>query len=256
MRIIHYHSTQDPQFNTQILRSIEQLVCKHRKLLPAGWRAIIELRDYADLQNNGDMSKLQPYYLLDLSSNIGGGDYAPTKLNMLKFSNHRFYTGGDTPDEFCRIIEDFQAHADSASRLPNHFATDLLQQLSHLNSLSELGQEYWCRLKCHDLTHYYGAIRVPYEAMITSHQAPSQLDHPVSTNSLNQAITTELGEVLISFSGATEWEDAFFALSIFKSLQQAINFLFDHDQFWYNLRALEQNPHLAFWIELLDIYEA
>jgi len=231
MKVLKYESQCTPQLNTQIMRSIESLVCHHRNVLPEGWRCVIEFERYAD---DG------PYYQLDIQSNQGGGDYAPVKMQMLKHFPKRAATGGDTPTSFCHIID---------GRVPNDIAGPILDKLRHLRRLSELDNDYWEILSHYGLTHWYGGIRIPYDILVT------ESDDTLFASS-KQVVNSTTGEIRIAFSGAKEWEDTFFAFCIFNDIQNTLDKLWDCDQIWYNLRGLQADPHLEIWLDLLSIREA
>lgn len=245
MKIIKYQSQCTPQLNTKIMRSIESLVCRHRAILPNGWRCIIEFQRYND-------NDTEPYYILDIQSNQGGGDYAAAKMEMLKHFPDRAATGGDTPDDFCKILEDFKStHRPPGQRIPSDLADPILNKLIHLNRLSELDSDYWDILKRYGLTHWYGGIRIPYDILVTEHGEAF-----LAGEKGKQHVNETTGEIRIAFSGAKEWEDVFIAFCIFGNLQNTLNELWDRDQIWFNLRGIENDPHLAVWLDLLDIHEA
>lgn len=231
MNVIKYDSQCKPQLNTQIMRSIEAHVCRHRNLLPNGWRCIIEF------QNTEDST---PYYMLDIQSNQGGGEYAPVKMAMLKQLPDRAATGGHTPTTFIHLI---------SKHMPSNVATPIIDKLMHMKRLSELDDEYWEIISHYGLTHWHGGIRIPYDILVTE-------DDDALPASGSQCVNHTKGEIRIAFSGAKEWEDTFFAFCIFRDLQNTLDQFLDQYQIWYNLRSLKADPHLEVWLDLLDIREA
>lgn len=231
MNVIKYDSQCKPQLNAQIMRSIEAHVCHHRNLLPNGWRCAIEFQRTEDST---------PYYMLDIQSNQGGGEYAPIKMTMLKQFPDRAATGGDTPATFSQLID---------GHVPLDVATPIIDKLAHMKRLTELDDEYWEILSHYGLTHWYGGIRIPYDILVT------ESDDTLFASS-KQTVNRTKGEIRIAFSGAKEWEDVFFAFCIFMDLQNTLDQLWDQDQIWYNLRGLKADPHLEVWLDLLGIREA
>lgn len=69
-------------------------------------------------------------------------------------------------------------------------------------------------------------------------------------------ITTEKGEIRIAFSGASQEQDLFFALSIFEALNNSFVSLYPNTHGWLNLRKLEEISAVKFWLDLLSIKEA
>lgn len=244
MQILDYKSQEQPELNARIMRVIESLVCRHRNILPNGWRCIIEFQNY-----NNDT---EPYYILDIQSNQGGGDYAPTKMQMLKHFPDRHATGGDTPADIISALQLLKSTSHCPDkRISSTVADPILEKLSKIKRLSELDSDYWEVLAHYGITHWYGAIRIPYEILATEHGGPT-----LSGKSANQSVKTIPGEIRISFSGAKEWEDAFIALCIFGNIQSILSDLWNQDQIWYNLRGISADPHLAFWLDMLNINEA
>ena len=241
MKVLEYKSQCTPQLNARIMRSIEALVCRHRNILPNGWRCLVEFQ-----RSEND----HPYYHLDIQSNQGGGDFAPVKMQMLKHFPERAATGGDTPEDFCKIMEDFR----STKRPPGQYIPDdivcpIINKLTHMQRLTELDNSYWDILSRYGLTHWYGGIRIPYDILVTE-------DDDALLAGSEQVVNQTTGEIRISFSGAKEWEDTFLAFYIFGDIQNALNELWDQDQIWYNLRGLQADPHLEIWLDLLGIREA
>ena len=233
MKVLNYQSQCKPQLNAQIMRSIEALVCRHRNILPNGWRCLVEFQYSKD--------KI-PYYMLDIQSNQGGGDYAPIKMKMLNLFPDRAATGGDTPANFCKMID---------GKIPHDIARPIIDKLANIQRLTELDGDYWEILSNYGLTHWYGGIRIPYDILVTEHEEAFP-----SGKEGKQSVRQTTGEIRIAFSGAKEWEDTLLAFCIFSNIQATLNKLRDQDQIWYNLRNLKDDPHLGIWLDLLGIHEA
>lgn len=231
MKIVNFTSQCQPQMNARIMHSIELNVCRYRHNLPSGWRCIVELQHDTDHQ---------PYYALDIQSNQGGGDYAPVKMQMLKAFPERAATGGDTYQDFIKIFED---------RIPRDSAVSLANKITRAEHLDVLNDDEWRLLAQHDITRWYGGIRIPYDTLATK-------NHGACLTSTNmQVISQHTGEIRIAFSGAKEWQDLFFAFRIFKDIQKILHKYCDQNQIWYNLRQLQSDPNLGFWLNLLKIHE-
>lgn len=224
---LNIHIENNSKLSTVMLRNIERLVCAYDASVADGWRAIIEM------QCNGED---HPYFLLDVQSNRGGGNYAEAKMAMLKHFDDLPATGlDDTKDFVKRIRPVFDG-------LPNAQTIDLaLSRISALDYIEQMPKETAEFLREHGLTSYKGAIRVPYEILVSTEEG--KID-PTS------------GEIRIAFSGAEEWQDMFFATDILAELQQSLNELWEHDQIWLNLRGLRANHQTAMWLKLLGIREA
>lgn len=238
MKVLSYYSDCTPSLNAKIMRSIEAIACRHHKVFPDGWRALIELQ-----RENEN----KPYYALDIQSNKGGGDYAVTKMEMLNHFPNLAATGGSNPDHFYTILNTLT----NTEHIPDSITAPILKKLTQLNRLSELNDDYWRILSPYGVTHYYGGIRIPYEILVTEHT-----EGFTNRDDGEQSVIPTSGEIRISFSGAKEWEDLFFTLCILADLQNTLNELWSKDQIWYNFRELKADPHIALWIDLLDLREA
>lgn len=111
-----------------------------------------------------------------------------------------------------------------------------------MKSLRQMPPEMIETLGAYGFTAYAGAIRVLFERLVPR---------------ANFVTGREKGEILISFSGAKEWQDLFFAASLLKTVQQAMsNDLERYGQTRYNLYELKRNPETMFWIDALKLEEA
>lgn len=231
MVVKDFKSQCSPQMNTKILRGIENLVCRYRPVLTDGWRCCIEFQRKDDTE---------PYYLLDLQSNGGGGDFAPIKMQMLKLFPEVCATGNVS---LLRILE-VLAEIDDVD-------DNLFERLTEMSATDELTAQDWDILKEFGITHWYGGIRIPYDILATDVTEPF-----LDSESAEQSVNEKKGEIRITFSGAKEWQDTFFCFCIFERVQSILNSLWDKDQIWYNLRGFKDVPNLQFWMEALNINEA
>lgn len=227
-----YSSQCKPQVNARILRAIEEIVCRYRNSLANGWRVIVKFQR---------RDEEEPYYHLDLESNRGGGDYAPTKMQMLENFPNMAATGPDSIGGLKRRIMLLR----QGDKIPEEVAEHTLNMLGQCTNLTDLPESEWEILKKYGLTRWHGGIRIPYDILLTNHQ-----DDPHGT------IERRLGEIRIAFSGAKEWQDVYFALLLFQNIQTILNELWDMDQIWYNLRELRDDTIAGFWLNNLEIAEA
>jgi hypothetical protein len=202
-----------------ILRKLEQLVCKYPYLVLSGWRLILKM------QVEGES---EPYYHIDVQSNKGGGSYAKAKMSTLERHTKHDSTGNDS---FCELREILGPWRDR----------DECKQIFALNNIDALTKDMsiWLRDNV-GFTHYYGGIRIPYEDKVVE----------------GDKILTEFGEIRIAFSGASSEQDLFFALMIFRALNNSFVKLYPNTQVWLDLRKLQKVPAVKFWLDLLEIEEA
>jgi hypothetical protein len=219
MKIVSFMTGANSDGKTGIfLRKLEELVCNYAYLIPNGWRCI------AKMQKNGDES---PIWRIDVQGNKGGGPYAEAKLHTLETFPELAASGMLTT---AMIKDYFKAHGGLpayAEGLPDNVdkLTDLQREQLRDNA---------------KLTLYHGGIRVPYEALIVN----------------GSNISTEIGEICISFSGASQEQDIFFALAIFRELQQSFITLYPNVQGWCDLQELAKIPAVKIRHEIQKIMEA
>lgn len=225
---LFYASNCSEQFNTRIMRMIEEVVCRYRGSLPNGWRVIIKL------QSDGDD---QPFYHLDLMSNARGGDFADVKMGMLERFPELSATGTDSPTDMINRIESL-VECQIIPEKTAMYASGILA--AEASKLTDLPEDDWWMLSRYGLTHWYGGLRIPYDSLVTE----------------GDSIHNKKGEIRIAFSGAKEWQDVFFALRIFYGIQVIMNELWSSDQIWYNLRNLQEDPVVGFWINNMEVSEA
>jgi hypothetical protein len=206
-----------------ILRALEHFVCRYEGVLPNGWRFIIKM------QIDGDT---EPYYHLDVQSNKGGGNFAEVKMATLEAEG----VAASGAVDLARLVEIVEsAEGDTPDK------RRVLKALSELEDVGQASKELWRTIRdSYNVTAYHGAVRIPYEDLIAE----------------GGAVTEEHGEIRISFSGASQEQDLFFALSVFRELNASFGKLYPNTQGWINLRALKQIPMVDFWINALGIEEA
>lgn len=236
MIVKDFQSQCSPQVNAKILRGIETLVCRYRENLPEGWRCCIEFQR---------KDESEPYYLLDLQSNNGGGEFAPIKMQMMKRFPTICGTGAIT---LPAIVHSLKEDEDVPKAL--------FDRLISLTNVGDLADYDWERLKAFGITHWHGGIRIPYDILVTDFADSNDTWLSGDTDETKQEVNETKGEIRIAFSGAKEWQDAFFCFAIFERIQNILNTLWDKDQIWYNLRGFKDNPALQFWVEALNVAEA
>jgi len=165
-------------------------------------------------------NELSPYYLLDVQADEGGGSYAEAKMNTLKTFSDLRATGEATMNHVNSFVHDLPAFTEG---LPE--------------TIDELTKPQLEQLRDNGITPYHGGICIPYRELVVN-----KLD-----------ISEESGKICVAFSGASEEQDVFFALSLFKELQQQIILLFQHVQIGYDLSGFKKVPAVKFWIDLLGI---
>ena len=204
-----------------ILRELERLVCQYDYLVPNGWRFILEM-----------VSDGEVYWGIDIQGNKGGGTYAEAKMETLKkFPNYD--ATGDIP--LREILGHFLRNA---KLVPSDGVADALR--CYPDDSDMLSESQWEDLRSNGYAPCHGGIRIPYEDMIAD----------------GTEITTETGEIRFAFSGASEEQDVFFALSVFKALNKAFLTLYPNTQGWLDLRKLRAIPEVQFWLDRLEISEA
>ena len=230
MKVNDYRSEWSAEFNAGVMAGVEKLVCKYRRFLPHGWRMGAEFQD----DNEG-----KPSYLLDLESNHGGGAFAPIKMRMLKACPGICATGTATIEDIYEALHDLSLSDDSPE------LRALRERCKNCEDISCLAQEDWNNLRQFGITKWYGGIRIPYDILVTEHDAETG----------EQTTRNVKGEIRIVFSGAKEWQDVFFALLIFKEIQKLLRTEWPMDQIWYNLRELKKDVVVGFWCKNLKVKE-
>lgn len=229
MNPLNVNIQNNPKLSTAVLRNLEKLVCNHSDAVSNGWRSIIEM------QRDGED---HPYFQLDIQGNKGGGLYAEAKMAMLKRYPDLAATGLENPATFADRIRGFLCDRPEGQQIP--FVDVAMNKIAELDYIEQMPKSTAEFLRANGLTSYKGAIRVPYEILVSA----------------EHGIDRSKGEIRIAFSGAEEWQDLFFATDILADLRQSLDELWDYDQIWLNLRGLEADPQTKMWLKLLGICEA
>lgn len=145
MKVLNLKSQESPELSAKILRSIEDLVCYYREVLPKGWRCCIEFQDSDDAR---------PYFKLDVQSNQGGGDFAPVKMKMLRLYSALYPSIYGTGKIHPLMIHTILNRAESKDAGTN----SLLTSLADKECISEITEAEWEILKEFGITHWYGGI--------------------------------------------------------------------------------------------------
>lgn len=212
-----------PKFLDDVERTIEGW----HYLLPHGWRLIVK--------GQATNETLE----LDLQSDKGGGSFAEVKMQTLqdeapsKSSISRYYTGGDCSGHLLQEIRNRKILAEECDMYKQIAALDCPGDITRL-------QHEWLRDVIH-YTNFYGGIRVPYEKDFS---AVEKAQDP----------TDYSGEICIAFSGASEEQDAMFALRILREVQFYL--CWSNEPPYYDLSEIYKSPLLRFWLEELQIKEA
>lgn len=200
------------------MNQVEKIVCKYRYILPRGWRCITKIDDPRRVGVH-----------LDLQANPGGGSFAEVKMKTLEDFN-KAATGTDNIDFIHELIGMAgQQNSELGQEILNMSSTAELRRAHHEWLKNELGY-----------TDFYGAFCVPYDMLSARVGSSEKYQH---------------GSIKIAFSGASEEQDVMFAMWTFRRIQNAMVETFKRDQFWFNLRELEEIPKVRFWIDNLDVRE-
>ena len=220
MKVLGYQAEKGYEEKTgAILGKLERLVCEHKYLVPNGWRCIVRMQRYEGLH---------PYYYhLDVQSDRGGGSWAEAKMHTVETLEGCGATFPMSIKELCDVLEDC-------------YESDFADEFSKCENVASLSKEQMARLvDCENgpgIAPGYGGIAVPYDRLIVKE------DRAMS----------EKGEIRVAFSGASQEQDLFFALIVFRTLRG----LFMGEHCWIDLGELEKIPPIKFWLDLLQIKEA
>lgn len=203
------------------MRQVEELVCDRNYLLRRGWRIIIKISGHTDVE-----------VMLDLQSNHGGGSFAEVKMATLEnIHTKRAATGGDDISYIEELINEHDLQD-----------TELGHEICETWCSDNLSRRHHEWLKDHlGYTNFEGAIRIPYQALSAK---------------LGEPNTPQNGEIRVAFSGATQEQDVMFAMWVARTIQETLAEHFPKEQFWFNLRDLQEIPTTRLWIDLLRIREA
>ena len=227
MDILNSCVKMNTQLSADLLYTLGRLTEDHAYALSDGWRAIIKIQE-ADAA--------EPYFLIDAQSELGGGDFAETKMRMLELYPGMVASGLDVPEEFVKRLETSldlftEEQREAFTALADNIAA--VSRNEHLfGPLNETLRE---RL---GVTTYRGAIRVPYELICGDE---------------NGVLGKHYGEIRIAFSGAKEWQDMFFVCQLLDAFQHYARSAWRADQLQLRLGALRQDSQYAMWLNLLKI---
>jgi hypothetical protein len=226
MNVLTYKTESNSDEKTGvILRTLERLICEYKYVVPNGWRFIMKMRT---------TDSTEPYYHLDVQSNRGGGSFAEVK--MVTLESHDIASTGSI--DLLRLVEIIEEGYSSDSC---DVCQEILGEVRKLENASQMSKQLAEKIRdtC-NVTPFHGGIRIPYEDLIINGNETSK----------------ETGEILLSFSGASQEQDIFFALSVFRAMNEAFPVLYPNTQGWLNLRELEKIPVVKFWLNALGIEEA
>lgn len=202
---------------TAIQRTTREVTSEYDFLVPRGWQMITKMK-----------SGGETFLHLHLIEGKGGS-YAEAKMATLENFPQMPYTGADGCGDLLDMLDQL-----------NKNDPTVIAAISSVENPDQLtkAQKEWLRDEC-KIASMYGGIRMPYEFLI---------------NTDKESHTNE-GEILIAFSGASQEQDAFFALWIFKAIQKALAKYQNNIQHSYDLSALRQNPVIHHWMKILHIHD-
>ncbi len=219
MKVISYKTESDSDPKTAlILRKLEQLVRRHAYITAKGWRFILKM------QGHGDLGL---FYHIDIQSDKDGGSYAEAKMSTIERFPECAATGEVSFSDVLRMLKPWSD-------------AEEYQQIIKLENINLLTEDMiiWLRDEV-GFTSYQGGIRIPYKAKVID----------------GCDISEETGEICIAFSGASEEQDLFFALMVFREIQDSFAKLYPDTQIWFDLGGLQKIPAIKFWLDLLGIEE-
>lgn len=222
----------------QILRMLEHDVCAFDYVLPDGWRCIVKVIDNTPIV--ADNPSYMELLYLDVQSNRGGGTYAEAKMNSMEkikifaSASRPAKTGGEL--QFALVeakVKEDEIHYIDYGRLET------------------VSNSTWNWMRDQGVAPWYGGITVPYECLV-SMPAGGGCNH----GEIHYEMKKKTGMIRIAFSGASQEQDLFFALSVLRIMTEKADDIFSTAQAWFNLRGLEEIPAIKMWLQLLGIKEA
>lgn len=219
MRILHNATNNRPYYTdliTAIQRAAKIATSEYGFLVPRGWQLIVKMK-----------SNEETFFHLHLAEG-NGGSYAEAKMSTLENFPEQPYTGADGRGDILDILE----------RLGKSDAA-IVNEISAIESPEQLTkiQKEWLRDTC-GIASMYGGIRVLYEFLINTDEPEPQ---------------TNEGEILITFSGASQEQDVFFAAWMLSTIQENLAEHQRNIQHSYDLEALRKNPVIHHWFKLMHI---
>lgn len=234
MEVTKMSSKCKAQFNTKILRLIESITAAHAAELPNGFEAIIEIQC---TDRGADNS---PYYELHVQSDGGCPvSAAGYKMNFLKKFPDRGFSGYERIED---LLEDLQTMSVNESN------SELCNGIAKLISPRQMiAGQHGDLQGLTGVSACYGAIRVPYCILVTEEDYASD----------EQSVRKTQGEIRVSFSGAMEWQDLFYAFSIMRRVQEVMLKQWKNDQIAFNTAALTQTEDrsIQFYTKVLQLWQ-
>lgn len=227
MKILNANIKDHTALSTDLLRGLEDIACTSSDSFKDGWRAIIKLQAE---------DRTEPYFVLDVQSNRGGGDYAEVKMRMLEQFPDLPATGLESPEHFASRLSKFIGNIPLSDQEALKCVKDNIAKLDWIEQMPRHAAE---TLRDFDLTSYKGAIRIPYEGLVSA----------------DDGIDDFAGEIRIAFSGAEEWQDMLLCVQLLRNIQRSLLKCWPNDQIWYNLRALQAEPQLKMLLTYLGVDE-
>lgn len=206
------------------------------KLLPKGFRAIIEIDDESikSRNNNTDFPDshhpLKNPNIFRMYAEVGdSGSFAEAKMRMLNFWTSDAATGQLSKKQVIGLLQYDPSYHE-------HLHDPLMQEILQLEDLSQLLRRHHEYLRdTFNFTTFAGGIRVPFM---------------VATSKFR-------GEIRISFSALTQEQDICMCLMIFRNLQIALRDLLKvqsrHDWAEYDLSGLAKIPQVNFYLDAYNI---
>lgn len=218
MKILHNETNNRAYYTpviTAIQRAAKAVTSDYDYLVPRGWQLIVKMK-----------SGNETFFHLHLQEGEGGS-YAAAKMSTLENFPETPYTGADGKNDILHMLEKI-----------GKANPEIVEEISAIESPDQLTkiQKEWLRDTC-GVASMYGGIRIPYEFLINTNEPH-----------------TATGEILITFSGASQEQDVFLAVWIFESIQHALSKSQSNIQHSYDLTDLRRNPVIHHWLEIMRIY--
>lgn len=230
MEVTKFHSKCTPKFNTRILRGIDALTIGFDSEFPNGFEAIVEI------QNEGSD---HPYYKL-IAQNDNGCviSAAKQKMNFLWRFSERSFSGYQRIDNLLEDLQKLKIHE------TNHELYDSIVKLTAIRCMTNRQHDSLHKLA--SVSAWHGAIRLPYNMLTTSY----------SEKANGQTVKQAKGEIRVSFSGANEWQDLFFAFSIMRLVQRAMIKQWKENQINFDVSGLKdaEDRAISFWAKTLPLW--
>lgn len=219
MKILHNENNNRSYYTplvTAIQRSAKRATSEYGFIVPRGWQLVVKMKSGEDT-----------FFHLHLQEGEGGS-YAVAKMATLENFPEQPYTGADGRGDLLYMLEQLGKKD-----------AEIINEISDIESPDQLSkiQKEWLRDTC-KIASMYGGIRIPYEFLVNA-------DEPL----------TNEGEILISFSGASQEQDLFFAIWILDSIQHTLAQTQENIQHSYNLEDLRRNPVIHHWMKIMRVYD-